>query len=219
MNTEARSRSGETTLSVVIPTYDDSLLTVGAVEAVMEHGAGSKRLEVVVWDNGSSAGVSAVLDSLPHMVESTGAQVLKVVLIVLGVGTLFYALVAVTEFFVAGRSLGPGLIFATFLAANIVASSTGGAAGHAYRDGLAAWWWNGSAGVGTLILAFWVGPKIWQKAQAHNLLTVGDFLEHHFGYVVRAAAALISPRAWRNAGGRGRPEIGKFSTARVVWIP
>lgn len=52
-------------VSVVIPTYDDSLLTVGAVEALVEHGAGSKRLEVVVWDNGSSAGVSAVLDSLP----------------------------------------------------------------------------------------------------------------------------------------------------------
>lgn len=52
-------------VSVVIPTYDDSLLTVGAVEAVMEHGAGSKRLEVVVWDNGSSARVATVLDSLP----------------------------------------------------------------------------------------------------------------------------------------------------------
>ncbi|MGH3350961.1 MAG: glycosyltransferase [Nocardioides sp.] len=52
-------------VSIVIPTYDDSLLTVGAVEAVMEHGAGSKRIEVVVWDNGSSAQVSAVLDSLP----------------------------------------------------------------------------------------------------------------------------------------------------------
>ena len=52
-------------VSVVIPTYDDSLLTVGAVEAVMEHGAGEKRLEIVVWDNGSSARVSAVLDSLP----------------------------------------------------------------------------------------------------------------------------------------------------------
>ncbi|TQL69405.1 GT2 family glycosyltransferase [Nocardioides albertanoniae] len=52
-------------VSIVIPTYDDSILTVGAVEAVVEHGAGDKRVEVVVWDNGSSAGVSAVLDSLP----------------------------------------------------------------------------------------------------------------------------------------------------------
>ena len=96
-----------------------------------------------------------------------------------------------SDFFVAGRSLGPGLLFATFLAANIGASSTVGATGHAYRDGLAAWWWNGSAGLGTLVLAFWVGPKIWKEAQAHGLLTVGDFLEHHYGKEVRAVAALI----------------------------
>ena len=95
------------------------------------------------------------------------------------------------DFFVAGRSLGPGLIFATFLAANIGASSTVGATGHAYRDGLAAWWWNGSAGLGTLILAFWLGPKIWKESAEHGLLTVGDFLEHHFGRGVRGLAALM----------------------------
>jgi SSS family solute:Na+ symporter len=98
---------------------------------------------------------------------------------------------ATSDFFVANRSLGSGLIFATFLAANIGASSTVGATGHAYRDGLAGWWWNGSAGLGTLVLAFWVGPRIWQQAQAHNLFTVGDFLEHHFGSFVRGVAALI----------------------------
>ena len=94
-------------------------------------------------------------------------------------------------FFVAGRSLGPGLLFATFLAANIGASSTVGATGYAYRDGLAAWWWNGSAGIGTLILAFWVGPRIWRQAAEHGFLTVGDFLEHHFGKGVRGLAAVI----------------------------
>jgi SSS family solute:Na+ symporter len=95
------------------------------------------------------------------------------------------------DFFVAGRSLGPGLLFATFLAANIGASSTVGATGHAYRDGLAAWWWNGSAGLGTLVLAFWLGPRVWRQAQAHNLLTVGDFLEHHFGRGVRGLASVV----------------------------
>ncbi len=95
------------------------------------------------------------------------------------------------EFFVAGRSLSSGLLFATFLAANIGASSTVGATGHAYRDGLAAWWWNGSAGLGTLVLAFWVGPRIWKEAEARGILTVGDFLEYHFGKEVRAVAALI----------------------------
>lgn len=95
------------------------------------------------------------------------------------------------DFFVAGRSLGPGLLFATFLAANIGAGSTVAATGYAYRDGLAAWWWNGSAGIGSLILAFWIGPKIWRQAKALGLLTVGDFLEHHFGRDVRGLAAVL----------------------------
>jgi SSS family solute:Na+ symporter len=95
------------------------------------------------------------------------------------------------EFFVAGRSLTPGLLFATFLAANIGASSTVGATGHAYRDGLAAWWWNGAAGIGTLVLAFWLGPRMWRIAKEHQLLTVGDFLEHHFGQGVRGLASLL----------------------------
>ncbi|HEU6445068.1 MAG TPA: TrkA family potassium uptake protein [Gaiellaceae bacterium] len=47
----------------------------------------------------------ATVGSIPSP-ETTGGQVLKVLLIVLGVGTLFYALVAVTEFFVAGEVTG-----------------------------------------------------------------------------------------------------------------
>jgi solute:Na+ symporter, SSS family len=94
-------------------------------------------------------------------------------------------------YFVAGRSLGPGLIFATFLAANVGVGSTVGAAGYAYQDGLAAWWWNGSAGVGSLILAFWVGPRLWRQAERGGYLTVGDFLEQHYGRAVRGLAAGI----------------------------
>jgi len=47
----------------------------------------------------------ATVGSIPSP-ETTGGQVLKVLLILLGVGTLFYALVAVTEFFVAGQVTG-----------------------------------------------------------------------------------------------------------------
>ena len=94
-------------------------------------------------------------------------------------------------FFVAGRSLGPGLIFATVLAANIGAGSTVGAAGLGYRDGLAAWWWVGSAGIGTLLLAFWIGPRIWSVAKEHDLHTVGDFLELRYGRSVRATIAIL----------------------------
>ena len=94
-------------------------------------------------------------------------------------------------FFVAGRQLGPGLIFATVLAANIGAGSTVGAAGLGYRDGLAAWWWVGSAGIGTLLLAFWIGPRIWKVAREHDLHTMGDFLEHRYGQSVRATIAIL----------------------------
>jgi len=58
-----------------------------------------------------------------------------------------------TDFFVAGRRLGPGLIFSTMLAANIGGGSTVGATGLGYRDGLAAVWWVGSAAVGSVALA------------------------------------------------------------------
>jgi len=95
------------------------------------------------------------------------------------------------DFFVGNRSLGVGLLFATFLAPNIGAGSTVGATALAYHQGISAWWWNGSAGIGSLVLAFWVGPKIWREATRLKLLTVGDFLEHHFGHSVRGLAALI----------------------------
>jgi voltage-gated potassium channel len=54
-----------------------------------------------VWTLDTIATVGAIPSP-----ETTGGQVLKVLLIVLGVGTLFYALVAVTEFFVAGHVTG-----------------------------------------------------------------------------------------------------------------
>ena len=95
------------------------------------------------------------------------------------------------DFFVAGRALGPGLLFATLLAANIGAGSTVGAAGLGYENGLAAWWWVGSAGIGTLILALWLGPRMWRVARDQSLRTVGDYLEHRYGPSVRAAMAIL----------------------------
>ena len=94
-------------------------------------------------------------------------------------------------FFVAGRSLGPVLLFATLLAANIGAGSTMGAAGIGYSGGLIAWWWVGSAGIGTLILAFWVGPRVWRIAKEHDLQTVGDLLELRYGSAVRGIVTAL----------------------------
>ena len=97
----------------------------------------------------------------------------------------------VGSFFVADRRLGAGLIFSTFLAANIGAGSTIGAAGLGYADGLSAWWWVGSAGIGSLLLAVWLGPRIWRVATQNGLYTVGDYLEHRYGSSVRATIATL----------------------------
>jgi SSS family solute:Na+ symporter len=95
------------------------------------------------------------------------------------------------DFFVAGRRLGAPLIFSTVLAANIGAGTTVGAAGLAYTDGLSAWWWNGSAAIGSVFLACWIGPKIWAIAAKHNLYTAGDYLELRYGRVVRGVVASL----------------------------
>ena len=95
------------------------------------------------------------------------------------------------SFFVADRKLGPGLLFSTFLAANIGAGSIIGASALSYNVGVSAWWFVGSAGIGQLVLAFFVGPRIWRVAKAHDLYTVGDYLEHRYGSAVRVTVASI----------------------------
>ena len=95
------------------------------------------------------------------------------------------------DFFVAGRRLGPGLIFSSMLAANIGSGATVGVAGLAYRDGISAWWWSGSAGLASLVLAFWVGPRIWALAKEHGFFTTGDFLEFRYGPGVRAVITVL----------------------------
>lgn len=94
-------------------------------------------------------------------------------------------------FFVAGRSLTAPLLFATVLASNIGAGSTVGAAGLAYRDGIATWWWNGAAACGSLVLAFWIGPRIWKIAADNNFYTAGDYLEYRYSGVVRGVLASL----------------------------
>ena len=95
------------------------------------------------------------------------------------------------DFFVAGRKLTWPLVGGTVLAANIGAGTTVGAAGVAYKDGISAWWWNGSAGLGTLILALWLGPKLWAMATERGHLTVGDFLEDRYSAGVRTTIAVL----------------------------
>lgn len=61
-------------VTVVIPTYDDATMTVAAVRAVVETDTGGPEVECVVWDNGSLAPVSVVLDALP--LQHPGVRVL-----------------------------------------------------------------------------------------------------------------------------------------------
>lgn len=100
------------------------------------------------------------------------------------------------DYLVAGRSLGPGRLFATFLAANIGAGSTVGATGLGYRLGMSAWWWVGSAAIGTILLSQFLGPRLWTIAKQHNLSTLPDFLEFRYG---RSVKALISVLFWFGA--------------------
>lgn len=94
-------------------------------------------------------------------------------------------------FFVASRGLGPGLLFATLLAANVGAGSTVGAASLGYDNGVSAWWWVGAAAIGSLVQAFWVGPWMRREASARGLKTVGDYLEQRYSTSVRVIVATL----------------------------
>jgi SSS family solute:Na+ symporter len=95
------------------------------------------------------------------------------------------------DFLVAGRQLGPGLLFSTMLAANIGAGSTVGATAHGYSAGLSAWWWVGSAAIGSTALALWVGPALRRVAAVEGLRSVGDYLEFRYDRNVRGIVSLV----------------------------
>lgn len=97
----------------------------------------------------------------------------------------------VSDFFVARRQLGPGLIFSTLLASNIGAGSTVGATSVGYSDGVAAWWWVGAAAIGSIALALWIGPAMRREAAAHDLRTVGDYLELRYSAWIRGIVSLL----------------------------
>ena len=63
------------------------------------------------------------------------------------------------------------------LAANIGAGSTVSATAQGHLQGVAVWWWVGSAAIGSTVLAFWIGPAMRRVAAAHDLRSVSDYLE------------------------------------------
>ncbi|MBP7248540.1 MAG: sodium:solute symporter family protein [Negativicutes bacterium] len=113
-------------------------------------------------------------------------------ILMVGIGFLLTKKVTgATDFFTAGRSLSSRMLFTTLLAANIGAGSTVGVAGLAYKYGISAWWWIGGSGLGSLILAFWVGPKIYQIAKLKQYLTLGDYLEERYSKYFRSFISLL----------------------------
>lgn len=85
-----------------------------------------------------------------------------------------------SDFMVAGRKFNSGLLFATLIGGNIGAGSTVGITGLAYKSGISAVWWMIMSGLGSLVLAFLVGPKVWELSTKYNLLTAGDFLDKRY---------------------------------------
>lgn len=85
-----------------------------------------------------------------------------------------------SDFIVAGRKLNSGLLFTTLIAANIGAGSTVGITGLAYESGISSVWWMLTSGLGSIVLAFFIGPKIWELSTKYNLLTAGDFLDKRY---------------------------------------
>ena len=122
-----------------------------------------------------------------------------VLLLLYSVGLLALGLVigrqvnGASDFFVAGRALGPGLLFSTLLAANIGAGSTVGATGA--RHTAMAWppggGWEAPRS-GSIILALLDRPaRCAGLAARHDLRTVGDYLELRYGASVRGMVALL----------------------------
>lgn len=95
------------------------------------------------------------------------------------------------DFFVGGRKMAPFLLFITLVAPNIGAGSTVGVAGMGFVSGISAAWWIIASAVGTFILAFIVGPKIWEIAKRHGFYTLGDYLEYRYNKYFRGFISLM----------------------------
>jgi len=113
-------------------------------------------------------------------------------LLLVGVGFIITKRVqGAADFFVGGRKFGPALLFITMVAPNIGAGSTVGVAGLGFKMGISAVWWIVASAVGTFILAFVVGPRIWKLAKQHDFYTLGDYLAYRYNQNFRGLISLM----------------------------
>ena len=90
----------------------------------------------------------------------------RVPLLMAGMGLWIGRRVRATgDFFVAGRSLGPALISRRFSPETSAPGRPSAPRRSAIATGWSAWWWNASAGIGCLVLAFTVGPRMWRESR------------------------------------------------------
>jgi SSS family solute:Na+ symporter len=84
------------------------------------------------------------------------------------------------EFYLAGRGLGPFVLFATLYATQYSGNSFLGYPGEAYRIGFA---WIMSAGFMTAIIVAYlaIAPQLYRASRAHAFVTPGDWIDHRFG--------------------------------------
>lgn len=90
-----------------------------------------------------------------------------------------------SDFFVGNRQFSWKLLFTTLIAANIGAGSTVGVTGLAFKHGVSSWWWIGCSAMGSVLLAYIVGPKIWAIGKKYNLYTMGDYLDLRYARIFR----------------------------------
>ncbi len=114
------------------------------------------------------------------------------VFIIIGIGLFASRYVhGISDFLVGGRKFNSGLLFITLISANIGAGSTVGVAGLGYTNGWSAWWWMGASAIGSFLLAYTVGPKIWEIATDYNLYTLGDYIDQRYHSTFRLLISLM----------------------------
>ena len=94
-----------------------------------------------------------------------------------------------------------------------------GATGRGFAQGLSAFWWVGAAALGSFLLAFVIGPRIYRVAKAHNLLTVGDYLEMRYDSKVRLflGATLVLFEKFEPA--HFLAEVSRLKLTHVFMVP
>lgn len=87
---------------------------------------------------------------------------------------------SLSDFYLAGRALGPFVLFATLYATQYSGNSLLGYPGEAYRIGFA---WVMSVGFMTAIIVAYllVAPALYRTAKQLRFVTPGDWLDHRFG--------------------------------------